>query len=108
MLKDVNLKVYMDSQLKVFNRTAYEQFLAKQKNPSNIRVSFIDVDGLGVMNNMHGYDAGDRMLDVVISCFKNNFKFNDIYRICGDEFVIICNKIEKNFIKKLDDLLHFC
>lgn len=98
MLKDVNLKVYMDSQLQVFNRTAYERFLAKHKNSSNIRVSFID---LGVMNNMHGYDAGDRMLDVVISCFKNNFKFNDIYRICGDEFVIICNKIEKEFYKKV-------
>ncbi len=48
MLKDVNLKVYMDSQLKVFNRTAYEQFLAKHKNSSNIRVFFIDVDCLGV------------------------------------------------------------
>lgn len=107
MLKDVNLKVYMDSQLKVFNRTAYEQFLAKNKNPSNSGISFIDVDGLGVMNNMYGYDAGDRMLDVVVSCFKNNFRFNDIYRICGDEFVIICNKSEKeHFIKKINDSLH--
>lgn len=75
--------------------------MAKHKNPSNNGVSFIDVDGLDVMNNMYGYDADDRMLDVVVSCFKNNFRFNDIYRICEDEFVIVCNKIEKeHFIKR--------
>lgn len=77
------------------------KFLAKHKNSSNNGVSFIDVDGLDVMNNMYGYDAGDRMLDVVVSCFKNNFRFNDIYRIGGDKFVFVCNKIEKkHFIKR--------
>lgn len=54
------------------------KFWAKHKNPSNNGVSFIDVDGLGVMNNMYGYDAGDRMLDVVVSCFKNNFRYIEL------------------------------
>ena len=37
--------------------------------------------------------------------FKNKFRLNDIYRICGDEFLIICNTIsEELFQDKLDEL----
>ena len=68
----------------------------------NIGVAFIDADCLGIINNMYGYQKGDELLKAVATSLKKNFRVEDIYRIGGDEFVIICPNIkEELFLEKI-------
>ena len=95
----------MDPLLSVYNRSAYTDLLGSKKPLKSTGVAFVDVNGLGVENNMYGHEAGDLMLQTIAKCLKNKFRLNDIYRIGGDEFLIICNTIsEELFQDKLDEL----
>ena len=101
----LKLDKYMDPLLSVYNRSAYIDLLHSKKPFKSTGVAFVDVNGLGVENNMYGHEAGDLMLQTIAKCLKNKFLLNDIYRIGGDEFLIICNTISKElFQDKLDEL----
>ena len=101
----LKLDKYMDPLLSVYNRSAYIDLLHSKKPFKSTGVAFVDVNGLGVENNMYGHEAGDLMLQTIAKCLKNKFRLNDIYRIGGDEFLIICNTISKElFQDKLDEL----
>lgn len=101
----LKLDKYMDPLLSVYNRSAYTDLLHSKKPFKSTGVAFVDVNGLGVENNMYGHEAGDLMLQTIAKCLKNKFRLNDIYRIGGDEFLIICNTIsEELFQDKLDEL----
>jgi diguanylate cyclase (GGDEF)-like protein len=51
-------------------------------------VTFVDVDGLKVVNDTHGHDAGDDLLVGVARCIKAGLRRYDvIMRFGGDEFV---------------------
>ena len=101
----LKLDKYMDPLLSVYNRSAYTDLLHSKKPFKSTGVAFVDVNGLGVENNMYGHEAGNLMLQTITKCLKNKFRLNDIYRIGGDEFLIICNTItEEHFQDKLDEL----
>lgn len=57
---------------------------------------YIDVNGLHEINNHLGHQAGDQMLQAVADVLHRLFLHNDIYRIGGDEFVIICKNLGGN------------
>lgn len=101
----LKLDKYMDPLLSVYNRSAYTDLLDSKKPFQSTGVAFVDVNGLGVENNMYGHEAGDLMLQTIAKCLKKKFRLKDIYRIGGDEFLIICNNIdEEHFQDKLDEL----
>lgn len=92
---------YLDSSLKVYNRRAYDELLTSiKKKHENVGVLFVDANGLGIYNNMYGYQKGDELLRVVSSSLKSNFRLSDIYRIGGDEFVVICDSIDKELFER--------
>lgn len=106
IIEKLKKEKYLDKMLDVFNRFAYEDKIKENKEYKNIGVAFLDINGLGVMNNMYGYEAGDLMLKTISNCLKENFRYNDIYRIGGDEIVIICDNINRDlFIEKLNKSL---
>lgn len=68
---------------------------------------FIDVNGLHEINNREGHDAGDRMLCCVADLCKKYFPEDSIYRMGGDEFLILCkNGEEYHTLKTVQDLYH--
>lgn len=72
------------------NRNCYERDIQRfgQVRHENCQILFFDVNGLHEMNNAHGHDTGDKMLKYVAITLKDIFP-GEIYRIGGDEFVII-------------------
>ena len=93
----------IDSLLQVYNRSAYDEILNEEKMHRMCGVAFVDANGLGVVNNMYGHEAGDKLLITIADCLKQYFRYYDIYRIGGDELVIICENISKDlFLTKLD------
>ena len=60
----------------------------------------IDMNGLKEINDSHGHAAGDEALTTLAQCFTQAAKAHQsVYRIGGDEFLIICRKCT------LDDVL---
>lgn len=54
---------------------------------------YIDVNGLHEINNHLGHQAGDQMLKTISDIFQEYFDSQDIFRIGGDEFVILCKNV---------------
>ena len=54
----------------------------------------MDVNGLHELNNTQGHAAGDKMLQTVASLTRNQFGNNNVYRIGGDEFVVLVVDME--------------
>lgn len=49
----------------------------------------VDIDNLHNMNRMHGYHYGDEIIKDVARQLRNHFEFHQIYRVSGDEFVLL-------------------
>lgn len=95
IIEKLQTEKYTDSLLKVMNRYAYDEMLASNCSCNNVGVAFVDANGLGVINNMYGYNKGDELLKTVVKSLADNFRNTDIYRIGGDEFVVVCPNISK-------------
>ena len=104
IIEELKKEKYIDSFLKVYNRRAYDELLlSEKKHYEKIGVLFVDANALGIINNMYGYEKGDELLMVVSQSLKSSFRMTDIYRIGGDEFVVICSNIDKTqFERKMD------
>lgn len=93
---------YTDSLLKTKNRYAYDELIEKKCTYNNLGVAFVDANGLGIVNNMYGYPKGDELLKTVTKSLTDNFRTTDVYRIGGDEFVVICQNVDKSlFLDKI-------
>lgn len=80
-------------------------------NSSHGRIAFVyaDLNNLKIINDSMGHDQGDVFLVNAAKFLKTNFRKSDhVYRIGGDEFVIVCKNtqndsdFEKHLIKKIN------
>lgn len=76
----------------LFNRTKFEKdvSLLNEEHPDTIECVYIDVVGLHEINNHLGHQTGDSMLCMVAGTARSFFPNDRLYRIGGDEFVILC------------------
>lgn len=89
---------YQDTLTDLPNRLALEQSLesliAKRPYGSKIAIAFMDIDGFKMINDTHGHAAGDELLVKVAHRLSSAKRQNDfIFRISGDEFVVIFNNL---------------
>lgn len=64
------------------------------RNGSKAGVVFIDIDGFKPVNDQHGHDVGDELLQAIAERFLNCVRNSDtLARIGGDEFVVIMENI---------------
>jgi len=62
---------------------------------------FIDLDMFKIVNESHGYDAGDKVLLEISSLLKTNLRNTDVIgRIGGDEFAVIMHDINPQEVRK--------
>ena len=50
------------------------------------------MDGLKRINDQHGHNEGDRLLSVVAQWLSRQSQQQNVYRIGGDEFVLLSRK----------------
>lgn len=103
MERKIRLMAEFDQLTGLKNRNSYEDSLVQisEWDAESVFCAYIDVNGLHELNNTQGHDAGDRMLKYVAKEIRKNFDANEIYRIGGDEFVILGKNREKEDIMKL-------
>ncbi|MEG2323522.1 MAG: sensor domain-containing phosphodiesterase [Anaerovoracaceae bacterium] len=98
---------YNDFLTKVHNRNKLMHDIEElNANPrENTGVVYIDINGLKALNDHYGHDVGDQALISTAEIIMTIFDKNDVYRVGGDEFVIISTEITSaNFTKKLHSL----
>lgn len=81
------------------HRSQYDQnapkILAKnlqENRPMSLLV--IDIDHFKQVNDRHGHQAGDEILKMVARLLADNLRSDDhLYRVGGEEFVLLCEKL---------------
>ncbi|MEI6054243.1 MAG: GGDEF domain-containing protein [Candidatus Saccharibacteria bacterium] len=79
--------------LRYFNKFLDEHFNPEHPEFDHNKTAFIyiDIDGLGAINNKYRHEAGNLLIKTAAEFFIKSFHEKDIViRIHGDEFVIIC------------------
>lgn len=90
------------------NRNLYEErvlFYKKNETISNLGVIFCDVNGLKYVNDNFGHAKGDQLIIKFGNILKNHFTLYEVFRISGDEFIVLVNnqseKMFNNIYKEL-------
>lgn len=76
-----------------------------QEDRSPFGVLNIDLNGLKIVNDREGHEAGDKLLIQAGEILHKVFYQDDLFRTGGDEFIVISRNIsEDTFVKKLNRL----
>ena len=96
-----------DELTKCFNRHAYEKDINDlELNAEWIYIS-MDLNGLKHVNDSYGHAAGDELICAAADCMKNSFsEYGKVYRIGGDEFVVVITKNIERFEEVLRAFEH--
>lgn len=88
---------YYDPLTEIPNRSLFQEFLqarVSQSMTGGIRfaVLFIDLDFFKGVNDLHGHECGDRLLQQAALCIQSVLQRDDVVaRLSGDEFAAIAN-----------------
>ena len=100
--KEIKFLAYNDQLTKLPNRNAYTLLLKENK----YSLLFLDLDNFKLINNTFGHEIGDKVLSE-ISNRLNVLKRDKmkIFRIGGDEFIIILDTVDKTYINEFCELV---
>lgn len=91
-----------DSVTGLFNRTRFEQELKKYEKMTGLSVGVVvcDIDGLKMVNDTLGHNAGDQLLIASARVLQSSFRRDElIARIGGDEFAVLIPDANRPLIK---------
>ena len=79
-----------DSLTGLYNRRAYDMACTQMKKFDTVGIIFCDANGLKRTNDAQGHAAGDRLLLSIANGLIDIFSRKQVFRISGDEFVVMC------------------
>lgn len=90
----------------LLNRQAYYSDISS--DPEDIRALIsIDMNGLKTINDNEGHAAGDLAISTIAGCFLTAVKRkHPVYRIGGDEFVVVCRKLSEDDVVGITKRIH--
>lgn len=108
---------YTDAMTGVRNKTAYEDIVeelnqAIREKRAKFALAMFDINNLKLTNDNYGHDAGDKLIVVSAALIQKVFGKENVFRIGGDEFVVLLQHMEANsyqqrmqeFSNRLDSL----
>lgn len=92
----------IDALTGLYNRLMFNYDFPRKKADlrNKYTVIYIDVNELHIFNHKFGHEAGDKMLFVISDTVSKLFLGNPMYRIGGDEFLILAKNMEWEDAKK--------
>lgn len=95
---------YQDQLTGIRNNTSYIRMLNHLlEYPVPVGVAFADLNGLKYLNDTYGHEYGDQALRHLAEVCREYFEKDQLYRISGDEFVVICPEMQKTeFIRQAE------
>ena len=87
---------FHDQLTDLYNRYYFEACEEELKDIPVLSVIMTDVNGLKLINDTYGHEAGDELLKKYVELLKKSFKQSDlIFRWGGDEFIVILKNTEE-------------
>ena len=104
---EIKRVAHFDELTGLYNRLAFTELIDRIDKEKKLGVIFGDVNGLKYANDHFGHKAGDMLLcefsEMLLGCFRKE----DVYRISGDEFVVLLPNVpQKVFEQKVGTLRH--
>jgi len=102
-------EILIDPLTKAYNRKAFdkdlENLLEIGKNKTlDMALAIIDLDDFKQINDTYGHLVGDFVLKKMVNIIKKLIREGDkIYRIGGDEFIVIFNRVNVKTVEKIID-----
>ena len=96
-IEEISETAYKDALTSVGSKTAYNGAIAKLQEDVDKKKLFcfgfvmIDVNNLKYVNDTYGHKLGDEYIKGCCSIICNAFKRSPVFRIGGDEFVVLLN-----------------
>ena len=92
---EIHKKILVDSRTGCYNNAYFDIFKKQNfdanRNHNQIGIIFIDLNGLKIINDSLGHEEGDKFIKATVEYLKYAFrKMDEVIRIGGDEFIIIC------------------
>jgi len=108
-IEELKILSYTDQLTKLHNRQYMEEQLLELRKSENFPISIVsaDLDGLKEVNDSLGHQAGDELLRRFANILRDTHeKYEEIFRIGGDEFIIIATNTTESkavsLLKKID------
>lgn len=95
LVKQLQKMSYCDQLTQLGNRFAMNEYLVHMEPGESIGVVYCDITGLKRVNDTKGHEAGDRLILNACESLKRVFAEYGLFRIGGDEFLVLCPKIEE-------------
>ncbi|MDO4329991.1 MAG: sensor domain-containing diguanylate cyclase [Lachnospiraceae bacterium] len=96
----LDLMSQTDAMTGLMNRKRYHEVLLEMKQAPyrSFACVYVDANGLHEINNRLGHLAGDQMLIRTAKALKEKFISDPVFRIGGDEFVVLCRNRERQWV----------
>lgn len=106
----INGLAYRDALTGVKNKTAYQEAVQQMEERMRVGnpefgVAVFDINDLKYTNDHYGHDFGDMLIRDCCKMLCKTFKHSPVYRIGGDEFVVILEGADfENYSVLLEEL----
>ncbi|MEG1799336.1 MAG: bifunctional diguanylate cyclase/phosphodiesterase, partial [Synergistaceae bacterium] len=90
--------LYHDEMTGLLNGNSYRDQLTRidRDSLSTLGVMCLDINGLKSINSRYGMDYGDSIVSHCSIVLRRYFSENEVFRLFGDEFRIICPDMERS------------
>ena len=97
----VRSRAYIDGLTGLNNRAAYEEHVNRLEDEirggtANFAIALFDVNSLKEVNDKYGHKKGDGVIRSAAVALQNTFREGKLYRIGGDEFLVI---LESSYVE---------
>lgn len=101
----IHAQAYTDAMTGVGNKTSYLDTLRTlerkmQEGMADFAVAVFDMNGLKTINDQYGHEVGDRYIIDAAGAIKAVFGAEKVYRIGGDEFIVILENVREEEVAK--------
>lgn len=86
---------YTDALTKFGNRFALTEYVKQMDIAQSVAVVYCDITGLKKVNDTQGHAAGDTLIINSCECLRGVFDGYGLFRIGGDELLVICPNITR-------------
>ena len=102
MNRDLEYLSYEDILTGLHNRNRYTERIQELQicPPQSLGVAYFDINGLKAANDLYGHSYGDRLIISAATVLKEVFA-RDIFRVGGDEFVVLCVDMDINVVAQI-------
>lgn len=100
LLRKLQLLSYYDQLTGALNRHGMNEFIDNVQHDKSIGLVYCDVMGLKHVNDTKGHLEGDALLMRAYQCLLKHFDKETIFRIGGDEFLVMCSDVPEEPLRR--------